>query len=65
MHQSFPVKELPNGKHIYRDSGGTFSHQHPNQMWWCERHTSIEEAWLCYRRQAQEPAESDKTGSSN
>lgn len=54
MHQSIPVKDLPNGKHIYRDCGGTFSHQHPVEVWWCERHVSIEEAWQCYRRQEQE-----------
>ena len=54
MHQSVPVKELPNGKYIYEDCGGTFSHQHPTEVWWCERHKSLQEAMDCYRKQDQE-----------
>lgn len=50
MHQSVPVKELPNGKWIYEDRGGTFSHQHPDKPLWCEKHRSVDEAWECYVR---------------
>jgi hypothetical protein len=49
MSRSTPVQLLPNGKHIYQDPGGTFSHQHPTEGWWCERHTSIEDAMTCYK----------------
>lgn len=56
MHQAYPVKELPNGKHIYHDCGGTYSHQHPTEPWWCEKHPTIEDAYACYQRMAQEQA---------
>ena len=48
MMRSVPVQLLPNGKHIYEDAGGTFSHQHPTDAWWCERHRSVDEALACY-----------------
>lgn len=54
MHQSIPVQQLPNGRQIYKDSGGTFSHQHPVEAWWCERHKSIEEALQCYKKLEEE-----------
>ncbi len=54
MHQSFPVHDLPNGKSVYQDSGGTFSHQHPVHPGWCERHVSIQEALDCYDAQDRE-----------
>ena len=63
MHQSIPVRDLPNGKSIYKDCGGTFSHQHPEEPWWCERHATVEEAWQCYLRQAQEAVQRDQTNS--
>lgn len=50
MHQAVPVQELPNGKFIYEDCGGTFSHQHPREGWWCEKHNSKAEALECYHR---------------
>ena len=58
MHQAYPVKDLPNGKHIYHDRGGTYSHQHPVEPWWCEKHRTIEEAFNCYKRMVREQAES-------
>ena len=54
MHQAVPVQLLPNGKYIYEDSGGTFSHQHPREAWWCERHKTQAEALTCYQKQEQE-----------
>lgn len=54
MHQAIPVSELPNGKYIYQDRGGTYSHEHPTERWWCEKHTTVEEAMECYRKQARE-----------
>ena len=56
MHQSVPVQQLPNGKFIYEDNGGTFSHQHPREAWWCERHKSLAEALACYQKLEQEAA---------
>jgi hypothetical protein len=46
--RSVPVQLLPNGKYIYQDPGGTFSHQHPIEAYWCERHRTMEEALNCY-----------------
>ena len=51
MTRSFPVQELPNGKHIYQDPQGTFSHQHPTSGCWCEQHKTADEAWECYKSQ--------------
>jgi hypothetical protein len=54
MHQSIPVHELPNGKCVYQDRGNTYSHQHPTEPWWCEKHKTVEEAVECYRKQLAE-----------
>jgi hypothetical protein len=62
MSRSFPVKDLPNGKSIYQDPGGTFSHQHPTSGWWCEKHRTIDEAWDCYQQQAQKEKEAPPEG---
>ncbi len=56
MQQSIPVHELPNGKYIYQERGGNYSHQHPTNSGWCEKHTTVEEAVECFRKQAAEPA---------
>lgn len=50
MSRSRPVQELPDGSQIYADPGGTFSHRHPLERWWCERHLSVEEARACHQR---------------
>jgi hypothetical protein len=54
MHQSIPVHELPNGKCVYQDRGGTYSHQHPKDPWWCEKHKTVEEAVECFQNQVTE-----------
>jgi hypothetical protein len=54
MSQSIPVHELPNGKYIYQEVAGNYSHQHPTNSSWCEQHTSVEEALACFNKQAAE-----------
>jgi hypothetical protein len=54
MHQSVPTKELPNGKFIWRDSRGTFSHQFPDGPQWCEGHKTVSEALLCFQEMERE-----------
>lgn len=56
MQQSIPVHELPNGKYVYQERGGSYSHQHPSNARWCEKHTTVEEAVACFRKQAAETA---------
>lgn len=50
MTRSRPVQQLPDGSQVYADPGGVFSHRHPTQHWWCERHRTIEEAVACHQR---------------
>lgn len=48
MNRTRPVYQLPTGRQIYEDPNGTFSHQHPIEMWWCERHRTLQEALQCH-----------------
>lgn len=49
MHQSVPIKKLSNGKYIWQDARGTYSHQRPESHVWCEGHQNLSEAFLCFQ----------------
>lgn len=57
MSQAIPVHELSDGKYIYQDQRGTYSHQHPTEARWCESHKTVEEAVECFKKQQQAAAQ--------